>query len=92
MMALRERELLTGFSCDMYAFPYIQKFRVVKLLVKDGKKARIKKSSFKGSESSHFSNAMLCQLSCCEALHCKISPIDLYSRTSLFTRMPANLW
>lgn len=43
MMALRERELLTGFSCDMYAFPYIQKFRVVKLLVKDGKKARIKK-------------------------------------------------
>lgn len=43
MMALRERELLTGFSCDMYAFPYIQKLRVVKLLVKDGKKARIKK-------------------------------------------------
>lgn len=43
MMTLRERELLTGFSCDMYAFPYIQKFRVVKLLEKDGKKARIKK-------------------------------------------------
>ena len=43
MMALRERKLLTGFSCDMYAFPYIQKFRVVKLLEKDGKKARIKK-------------------------------------------------
>ena len=42
-MALRERELLTGFSYDMYAFPYIQKFRVVKLLEKDGKKARIKK-------------------------------------------------
>ena len=43
MMALRERELLTGFSCDMYAFPYIQKFRVIKLLVKDGEKSASKK-------------------------------------------------